>query len=242
MSRPNIQPDMPQPEDAHEQPLVEQTPAEQAKAENFVDKPTDDTIIDATLPVENLANTPNYKEIDYKQADYKEIDDQLTLAEKAAGVAKEQATIAADALRRGELMQETSLDPTASKDDRLIGLLCYLSQIVIPLALPILVLLSASSQKRVFQRYHAVQSLALSGLFVLFGAAAVTSSLVLQIVPIIGQILGGMIFLLTLCLLPIATLMYWVAHLYYGYHAYQGKRFAIPGLTSLLRDQGWINS
>ena len=221
-----MQPDTPQPEEAHEQPQVEQT-----RADKFADKPADDSAMGATLPVENLADT-----LDYKQAD-----DELTLAEKAAGVAKEQATIAADALRRGELMQETAFDPEASNDDRLIGLLCYLSQIVIPLALPILVLLSASSQKRVFQRYHAVQSLALSGLFIVLGAAAVTSSLVLQIVPIIGQLLGGMILLLTLCLLPIATLMYWVTHLYYGYHAYQGKRFSIPGLTSLLRDQGWLS-
>ena len=215
-----------QPEDARAQPKVEQT-----RTDHLTDKLKSDYADDHTLPVDNLA-----PEIDYKQTD-----DELTLAEKAAGVAKEQATIAADALRRGELMQEPAVDPAASKDDRLIGLLSYLSQIVIPLALPLLVLFSASSKKRSFQRYHAVQSLALSSIFVLLGAAALTSSLVLQIVPIIGQLLGGMILLLTLCLMPIGMLMYWVAHLYYGYHAYQGKRFSIPGLTSILRDQGWLD-
>jgi hypothetical protein len=34
--------------------------------------------------------------------------------------------------------------------------------------------------------------------------------------------------------------MAWFALVYYGYQAYQGKRFAIPGLTSFLRDQGWV--
>ena len=28
--------------------------------------------------------------------------------------------------------------------------------------------------------------------------------------------------------------------LYYGYQAYKGRRFAIPGLTSFLTDQGWL--
>jgi uncharacterized membrane protein len=45
---------------------------------------------------------------------------------------------------------------------------------------------------------------------------------------------------LVLCLSPIAYFMAVIALLYYGYQAYQGKRFAIPGLTGFLRDQGWI--
>ena len=36
------------------------------------------------------------------------------------------------------------------------------------------------------------------------------------------------------------NLKLFLALAYYGYQAYQGKRFAIPGLTSFLQDQNWI--
>ena len=74
---------------------------------------------------------------------------------------------AADAFRRGEIMQNSEIDVLADSDDRLIALLSYATQIVIPVIMPIIVLLSESSKKRPFQRYHAVQSLA----FVVFSGA-----------------------------------------------------------------------
>jgi uncharacterized membrane protein len=160
-----------------------------------------------------------------------------TPVERAAGMAREQASEAADALRRGEFMQDAGVDPAANNDDKLIALLAYATQIVIPVVMPVIVLLSESSKKRPFQRYHAVQSLALMLLFVAIGVAVSIGTAVFQIVPLIGQLLG----VLVLCLTPIAYLMAVVALLYYGYQAYQGKRFAIPGLTSFLRDQGWVD-
>ncbi|MCC6166961.1 MAG: DUF4870 domain-containing protein [Caldilineaceae bacterium] len=160
-----------------------------------------------------------------------------TPVERAAGMAREQAGEAASALRRGEFMQDAGVDPAADKDDKLIALLSYATQIVIPVVMPVIVLLSESSKKRPFQRYHAVQSLALMLLFVVIGVAVSIGTAVFQIVPLLGQLLG----VLVLCLTPIAYLMAVVALLYYGYQAYQGKRFAIPGLTSFLRDQGWID-
>jgi uncharacterized membrane protein len=102
--------------------------------------------------------------------------------------------------------------------------------------MPVIVLLSESSKKRPFQRYHAVQSLALA---LLFGAVMVTlgvGSMIAWIVPLIGWLVG----ILMACLIPIIWSMGVIAMLYYGYQAYQGKRFAIPGLTSFLRDQGWL--
>lgn len=160
-----------------------------------------------------------------------------TPVERAAEVAREQAGEAAGALRRGEFMQDVGVDPAANRDDKLIALLAYATQIVIPVIMPAIVLLSESSKKRPFQRYHAVQSLALMLSFIVLAAAVGIGTALVQIVPVIGWLIG----MVVLCLTPIAYLMGVVALLYYGYQAYQGKRFAIPGLTSFLRDQGWID-
>ncbi|MCB9147537.1 MAG: hypothetical protein H6641_02155 [Caldilineaceae bacterium] len=159
-----------------------------------------------------------------------------TPIERAADIAKTQASVAADALRRGEFMRESSVDPAASSDDRLIALLCYGTQILIPLVMPMIVLLSESSKKRPFQRYHAIQSLALMVVFIAIGILVSLGIVIINIVPIIGWLIG----LLAACLSPIGYLMGVIALLYYGAQSYQGKRFAIPGLTSFLRDQGWL--
>jgi uncharacterized membrane protein len=156
--------------------------------------------------------------------------------EQVIDTARDQTTAAADALRRGEFMQDESVDPGASSDDRLIALLAYASQIFVPVIMPGIILLSESSKKRPFQRFHAVQALALSVFFMAAGFAVMLSTVVAQIVPF----LGGAYAFAVACLSPIAMLMYVIALLYYGYQAYQGKRFAIPGLTSFLRDQGWL--
>ncbi len=159
-----------------------------------------------------------------------------TPIEQATEMARVQATQAADAFRRGEFMRDAAEDPTANADDRLIALLSYATQAIIPFIMPIIVLLSESSKLRPFQRFHAIQSLALTAVVVALGVFVSISTAILQIIPVLGFIVGIAIF----CLTPIAYLMYLVALFYYGYQAHQGKRFAIPGLTSFLRDQGWL--
>ena len=47
--------------------------------------------------------------------------------------------------------------------------------------------------------------------------------------PVIGWLVG----ILMLCLTPIAMLMVVIAMFYYGYQAYQGKRFANAGYVTL---------
>lgn len=158
-------------------------------------------------------------------------------AERMASSAREQAGVAAEALRRGEWMRDVAVDASADADDRLIALLCYVTQMVIPLVLPVLVLISESSKKRPFQRFHAVQSLALVTVCVLLGLLAVVGAAVVGIIPLIGWLVSVIVLL---CLMPLGVLMAYFALAYYGYQAYQGKRFAIPGLTRFLRDQGWL--
>ena len=157
-------------------------------------------------------------------------------AEQFADSARTQAGAAAEALRRGEFMHGAAIDISADGDDRLIALLCYVTQVMIPLIMPIVVLLSASSKKRPFQRFHAIQSLALFLTFILFGLLMGVGSTILALVPIIGWLFVIVFF----CFSPLLALMALLALAYYGYQAYQGKRFAIPGLTSFLQDQDWI--
>ena len=159
-----------------------------------------------------------------------------TPAERMASEAYAHTSEAADAFRRGELLQNSSMDPLADSDDRLIALLSYATQILIPVIMPVIVLLSESSKKRPFQRYHAVQSLAFTvvfwGLFVLAGIGTA----IVQVVPIIGFLIG----LMMACIMPLAWFVQAVLLVYYGFKAYGGHRFAIPGLTSFLRDQNWL--
>ena len=159
-----------------------------------------------------------------------------TPIEQAAESARTQAGQAAEAFRRGEFMHETTADPGANADDRLIALLAYVTQLVMPLVMPIIVLLSESSKQRPFQRFHAIQSLALTGIFIFTGVLMGMATVVTQIIPPLGML----VFVVALCLTPVIYGMYAIAHLYYGYQAYQGRRFAIPGLTNFLRDQKWV--
>ena len=146
--------------------------------------------------------------------------------------ATKQVNEAADALRKGEFIRNAVVDPDADSDDRLVGLLSY----VIPVLLPIIVLLSESSKKRPFQRYHAAQSLGLTGLLLLLMVATSIITGILTAIPIIGFLVG----VLMICISPLLFLMTVAAIFFYGYQAYQGRRFAIPIVTSFLHDQGWL--
>ena len=70
------------------------------------------------------------------------------------------------------------------------------------------------------------------GLLVLAGIGTA----VIQIVPLIGFLVG----LMMACVVPLAWFAQAILLLYYGFQAYKGRRFAIPGLSSFLRDQNWL--
>lgn len=152
--------------------------------------------------------------------------------QRFADAATKQMNDAADAIRRGEFISDSVVDPSANSDDRLVALLDYL----VPVLLPVIVLLSEASKKRPFQRYHAVQSLGLSGLFLILLTAISVVTAVLGVIPVVGWIVGALMF----CLSPILFIMAMVAVIYYGVQAYQGKRFSIPVVTNFLLNQGWL--
>lgn len=160
-----------------------------------------------------------------------------TPVEKMASEAYTHTSEMADSLRRGELMKNSAVDPLADSDDRLIALLSYVTQILIPVIMPIIVLVSESSKKRPFQRYHAVQSLAFAAVFWALMAMMGIGSAIITIIPLLGVLIGVMVMF---CVVPIAWFGSVAMLFYYGMQAYKGRRFAIPGLTSFLQDQGWL--
>jgi uncharacterized membrane protein len=177
-------------------------------------QPVPPPVTEQSIGVENLGEQPagNYQ--------------------RMADAAGRQMNEAADALRRGELMRDAVVDPAADSDDKLVAMLSY----VVPVLLPAIVLLSESSKKRPFQRYHAVQSLGLAAFLTVIGFAVAIVSSILMAIPVVGFLVGVAMF----CLTPIAFLAATIAFFYYGYQAYQGRRFTIPAVTSFLANQGWI--
>lgn len=131
------------------------------------------------------------------------------------------------------LAEDTEFDPSATNDDRVMAALAYASQLVNPigLVLPIIILVSETSKQRPFQRYHAVQSLAVS---------AVIGLLQLGLTVLASAAGATVIGILCLCFIVPAMIMLWLLPLYYALIAYNGKRFRIPGLTQFLQDQRWL--
>ncbi len=129
------------------------------------------------------------------------------------------------------LAEDTEYDPNANNDDKLLAALAYASQLIIPVLFPVILLVSETSKKRSFQRYHAVQSLA---------AGLAIWALQLGLGTLAGIAAASLIGLLCLCFILPAMIVLWLLPLYYAILAYGGKRFRIPGLTQFLQDQGWL--
>jgi uncharacterized membrane protein len=129
------------------------------------------------------------------------------------------------------LTESREFDPDATNDDRVMAALAYISQLIFPLGfvLPVILLISETSKKRPFQRYHAVQSLAVG-----------TIIWILALIYTMSWVTVGWIMMLCLCLLLPVGIALWLLPLYYAMLAYNGKRFRIRGLTQFLEDQRWL--
>jgi uncharacterized membrane protein len=128
------------------------------------------------------------------------------------------------------MARDITEDPSADSTDRTWGLIAYISQVVIPIIAPVLMLVIEPNKDRPFQRFHAVQSL---GFVVAVAIYEVAAGIVYTLLSIIT--LGCLAAILwILFLLPV------VPAIYYAYLAYQGRRFDIPYLTKFMRGQGWL--
>lgn len=96
--------------------------------------------------------------------------------------------------------------------DKLMSALAY------PIGLvAIIILLVEDMKKRPFQKYHAVQALAVN-----------------VVIVVLSIVLGWTV------ILACVPLLLWLVTLYWAFKAYQGEYFEIPGLTNFLKGQGWI--
>jgi len=123
------------------------------------------------------------------------------------------------------MAERPPIDQEVTDNDKMMGLLCY----VITLLIPLVILLSETGKARAFQRYHAIQSLGLSAAWFIF-------ALLLSIPVCILEALTGVC---GFCLLPLYFLP-WIAALYYGVQAYQGEYADIPVVTDFMIQQGWL--
>jgi uncharacterized membrane protein len=103
----------------------------------------------------------------------------------------------------------------------------FLAAVSYPIPLvAIVVLLVEEMRVRPFQKYHAVQALAVN--VVLWVA-----------ILLLGCILGAASFVIGGACGAVPALL-WLVTLYWAYEAYMGKYFAMPGLTKFLQDQKWL--
>jgi len=107
--------------------------------------------------------------------------------------------------------------------------LAYASQLLIPLLVPIVILVSETSKKRPFQRYHAIHAIAVA--LVIWGV-----ELALMVMASVAT--ATIILALCLCFIVPAMIVLWLLPLYYALLAYNGKRIRIPGITQFL--QLWL--
>ena len=109
------------------------------------------------------------------------------------------------------MTEETNLNDV-NDQDKLMAALSY------PIGIVAIVILVVEDMKnRPFQKYHAVQALAVN--------------VVLLALTII---LGWTV------ILACVPLLLWFITFYWAYKAYQGEYFEIPALTNFLKGQGWI--
>jgi uncharacterized membrane protein len=99
-----------------------------------------------------------------------------------------------------------------TSDDKLWSALSYPIGIV-----AIVILLVEKMKNRPFQKYHAVQALAVN-----------------VIIVIASIVLGWTV------ILACVPLLLWLVTFYWAFRAYKGEYFEIPGLTNFLKGQGWI--
>ncbi|MCL7452504.1 MAG: hypothetical protein M8467_05600 [Anaerolineae bacterium] len=106
-------------------------------------------------------------------------------------------------------------------NDKLMAAISY----PIPLV-AIIILIAEDMKARPFQRFHAVQALAVN--VVLWVAITLVGCILAAVTFFIGGLCGW------------ASPLLWLVTLYWAYEAYQGKYFDIPYLTDFLRKQNWL--
>ena len=118
---------------------------------------------------------------------------------------------------------------SATEDAKLLAGLSYISQIVLPAVLPVILLATQETKRSAYLRYHVVHNLAFTVLAILYYLIA---ALVYVVVTAAAPCLAC--FLWVLFLVPAGVLIY------YGYMGFTGKCPEVPWLTQYLKQVGWV--
>jgi len=123
-----------------------------------------------------------------------------------------------------------------TENDKLMAAISY----PIPL-LAIIILLVEDMKSRPFQKYHAVQALAVNiVLWIIVVIGGCLLSFILAALGTVARFAAGIAGLGAACLWPVLVLLWLILVLYWAYQAYQGKYFDIPVLTDFIKNQGWV--
>ncbi len=117
----------------------------------------------------------------------------------------------------------------ATQNNKLLAGLSYVSQLIVPAVLPVVLLLTPESKREPLVRYHAAQSLALL-------IAAVIFEIV--IVPLVGVLAS--VFPPLACVLWVLPLAPFFAAIYYGWMGFRGDFAEVPWLTAFMKKNGWL--
>ena len=104
----------------------------------------------------------------------------------------------------------------ATSEDKLWALLAY----VLAPVVPIIILFLEDKKNRPYLKSHNMQAL-------VAGVAIVVITMILGVIPLVG------------CIAPIVALALWIAMIYWGYQAYNGKAVTIPVVTDFVKSRGW---
>lgn len=107
-----------------------------------------------------------------------------------------------------------------SDNDKLMAALSYPIFIV-----AIVILLSETNKARPFQKFHAVQALAVN----------VACMIVFSILCLILSVT-----VVLACLTPVPAIAWLGYMLYLAYKAYEGEYVEVPWVTEFIRKQGWV--
>jgi uncharacterized membrane protein len=131
------------------------------------------------------------------------------------------------------VLSNRQLAGDASSEDRLFALLSYLIGIIVPI-----IVLVTDRKNRPFNRLHAINSLGLSIVWIVWVVIYCVLSLCIGFV--LQNSLGGILGTLLSCVFGLSVLGYLALIIYYMIMAYQGNYFDIPVITNFARQQRWI--
>ena len=127
------------------------------------------------------------------------------------------------------LPESQAPQPVLSDNDKLLSGLAYVSQLIIPAVLPVILLVSEQTKHSAFVRYHAIQSL-----------GALVATVVYLLAAVVVYVAASALLPPLVCLLWVLFLVPIPILIYYGYKAWRGVKVEIPYLTKFMRDNGWL--